>query len=119
MSRNPIQITDAQYTQIELMAGWGMSEEKIASILGISWRTFHRRKRDSVRVAAALHKGMAIAESYVGEALFKKAKAGDIAAIKYWENTRAGRAERSVQETVHRDYRQQVDEARARIRLVG
>jgi hypothetical protein len=98
MARPKIAITDDQLRQVELMAGWGMSQAQIAHILKVSPDTWTRRKRDSAAVAAAYERGKAVAESRVAERLFSRAAVdGDVSAIRYWENTRTGRTETSVQ----------------------
>ena len=50
----------------------------------------NRRRRN-----CGLAKGKAVAEARVAEALFVKAVAGDIGAIRWWEMTRANRSEKS------------------------
>ncbi len=119
MARPTIELTDDQVRQIEVLAGYGMTLNGISAVLGIAPGTL-RKKRDEERVSAALQRGLAVAESVVGQALYIKAKQGDMAAIKWWEQTRTGRSEKVINENVTRDYRQQVDEARAaRPRLVA
>jgi hypothetical protein len=114
-----IELTEWHLKQIELMAGWGLTEPKIARALGISLDTLQRRKKDTAAVSAAIARGLAIAESHVGQALLRKCMEGDVGAIKYWENTRADRVERKVQETIHRHYRDAITEVRQGLRLVG
>ena len=85
-------ITNEHLTQIETLAGYGMTEAAIAHILGMSPVTFWRNKTQLRPVIVkALARGRAVAESVVGEALFNRAKGGDIQAIRWWEMTRAGR----------------------------
>jgi IS30 family transposase len=115
--RPRIELTDEHIGQIERMAGYGLTEAAIARILGIHPNTFTQRKKDTERVAVALERGKALAESVIGEALYVKAKGGDVAAIKWWEMTRAGRHEKA--ETIHRHYREAINEVRQGLRLVG
>lgn len=61
----------------------------------MSERTFRDKKQESC-VSAALETGRAVAEAQVGKALYHKALAGDITAIRWWETTRAGRSERQI-----------------------
>jgi hypothetical protein len=86
-----ILLTEDHLRQIEVVAGYGLTEAAIAHVLGLDPRTFRRRKRDEAAVLSALEKGKAKAEHQVGQALFTKATSGDLGAIVWWEKTRAGR----------------------------
>ncbi len=44
---------------------------------------------------------------------------GDVNAIKYWENTRAGRMERKETVLTNRPYREAIEEVRRGLKLVG
>jgi hypothetical protein len=79
--------------QIATLAGYGLSDEKIAHVLGVSPATFGRRKLDDASVLLALEKGKAVASSIVGQALFRLVKGGNVTAIIWWEKTREGRHE--------------------------
>lgn len=81
--------------KIEALAGYGLSDEKIARVLGMDADTFSKRKREGPEVLRALEKGKAMAESIIGQSLFNKAKAGDLGSIVWWEKTRAGRVDSS------------------------
>lgn len=118
MARPPIELTDDQVRQIEVLAGYGLTLKAIAAVVGIHPQTL-KKKREEERVRLALERGLAVAESVVGQALYVKAKSGDVSAIKWWEQTRSGRSEKVINENVQRDYRQQLDEVHARLRLVG
>jgi AraC-like DNA-binding protein len=87
-------LDDKAIAQIETMAGYGLTMPMIAAVLGCSERTLRKKKGDEERVNAAFELGKAKAQALVGEALFKKAKTGDVPAIKWWEMTRAGRSEK-------------------------
>ena len=93
--RPRIEITIKGLRQIEKLAGYGLTQAAIAAVLGMSERTFRDKKHEE-RVSAALDKGRAVAEANVGKALYNKAIDGDIAAIRWWEITRAGRSERQI-----------------------
>lgn len=99
MGRRKIEFTETQIEEIERMAGLGLTEAQIAAILGVSWRTLHRRKNGEglvirTEVASALQRGKARAENDVAKALIERAKTGDVAAIRWYEMTRAGRTEK-------------------------
>ena len=89
--RPRIELTAAAIAGIEVMAAEGLTVPMIARVTGISERTLHRRKHDEARVMAALARGRAKAEAAIGIVLLKKAIGGDLAAIIWWEKTRAGR----------------------------
>jgi hypothetical protein len=97
MGRPKIEITDEQLRQAELLAGYGLTQDQIADVLGIAHRTF-ARKQDEPRVLAALQKGRAEAQHKIGKSIFEKALKGDMTAAIWWEKTRAGRHEKVVQE---------------------
>ena len=95
MSRPKIEISDEQIRQAEILAGYGLTQNQIADVLGISRRTFSR-KQDEPRVLAALEKGRALAQRQVGKSIYEKALKGDMTAAIWWEKTRAGRSERVI-----------------------
>lgn len=94
-------ITDEMLGKIEMMAGWGLSLTQIAAVLGISERTLLIKKTNESRVNAALEAGKAKAQGRVGKSLFERAVEGDVAAIRWYEMTRAGRtAEARIQQSI-------------------
>lgn len=84
--------------QVEELAGYGLTLEQIAAVLGFSERTMRRKKADDAELVAAIQRGRAKAAAIVGKALFVRAKDGDVPAIRWWEMTREGRTERSQTE---------------------
>lgn len=93
MSRPRKEITAEHIEQVQILAGYGLTETQIAHVIGLSPATFRRRKEDEEAVLSALEKGQAVAQSVIAQALYNKAKAGDLGAIVWWEKTRAGRYE--------------------------
>lgn len=94
-------ITDEMLSKIEMMAGWGLARAQIAAVLGFSETTLIRKKVDEKRVSDALEAGKAKAQGRVGKSLFERAVEGDVAAIRWYEMTRAGRtAEARLQQTI-------------------
>ena len=96
-------ISPSQLPEIERMAGLGLSEQKIAVILGLSVPTFIARKQDDPRIGLAIEKGRADAEEKIGQTLYDKALGGDLGSIVWWEKTRAGRFERRREEHTGKD----------------
>lgn len=92
--RPPFEIDDAMLSRIESLAGYGISISKIAHIIGCSPATLYEKKKADPRVSGAIEAGKAKAEGLVGQRLFQKALTGDMAAIRWWETTRAGRSEK-------------------------
>jgi AraC-like DNA-binding protein len=90
MGRPRKDFTERDIGQIETLAGYGLSLPQIAAVMGLSEREFETRKNESL-VKAALEAGKAKAQGVVGKALYLRAKDGDIAAIRWWEMTRAKR----------------------------
>jgi phage-related minor tail protein len=93
VSRPRKEITAEHLEQVQILAGYGLTEAQIAHVIGVSPATFRRRKEDEEQVLSALEKGQAVAQSVIAQALYNKAKAGDLGAIVWWEKTRAGRHE--------------------------
>lgn len=89
-----ITVTPAMLRQAEELAGYGLTNAQIASVLGMAERTMRQKKADSEELDAALTRGRAKAAGVIGKALFLKAKEGDVAAIRWWEMTRQGRSEK-------------------------
>ncbi len=97
--QNKIILTDEQYRQAEILAGYGLTRDKIAAVLGISVKALERNKKNNERFAVAYARGIAKAEMAVSHTLYDRAvRDGEMAAIKWWEQTRAGRMERSRQD---------------------
>lgn len=84
---------------IRTMAGYGLTQEMMATILGWSHDTFTRRKKDDPEVARALEEGKAAAAYNVSEALYNKAigwrgRAPETAAIRWYDISRQGYRDR-------------------------
>ena len=90
MGRPRKELTEDNYRQIETLAGYGLSLPQIAAVMGLSEQEF-RTRRHETKVNSALQSGIAKAQGIVGKALFLRAQDGDIAAIRWWEMTRAKR----------------------------
>jgi len=90
MARPRKDFTDRDIGQIETLAGYGLSLTQIAAVMGVSESEFQSR-RNEPKVSVALEAGKAKAQGVVGKALYLRAKDGDIAAIRWWEMTRAKR----------------------------
>ena len=58
------------FKKLDEIGGKGLSEAQIASVLGISWDTLSRRKKDSANFASALEKAKAKDILEVSNALF-------------------------------------------------
>ena len=87
-------LTPEQIGQIEALAGYGLTQPQIAAVLDFSGRTLARHKTEEPQVVAALERGRAVAQGNVGKALYTRATGGDVAAIRWYEMTRAGRTEK-------------------------
>ena len=100
MGRKRKEITDKDLVQIGVMAGLGLTEDKIAAALDMSPATFRKRKngekgyRASERIASAISSGRANAELKVSRTLYARATAGDMTALKWYEQTRCNRSEK-------------------------
>lgn len=74
--------------QIETLAGYGLTHAQIAYAMGMPARTFRYRKGYLPAVQEAVDRGKAKAAGTIGQALFRKARDGDVAAIRWYEMTR-------------------------------
>ena len=75
--------TDEERKQVEAMAGYGVAEAHIASLIrgGIGVSTLRERFK------ANLEQGRAKAHAGIGKTLFQKAMAGDVASLIWWTKT--------------------------------
>jgi hypothetical protein len=83
MSRKRFLATDAMRERVRSLAGVGVRQEDIATIIGCDAKTLRTRLRDE------LDRGMAEANAEVVGCLFAKAKGGDVTAQIFWQKTRA------------------------------
>lgn len=90
-SRSPI-IFD--YSEVERLAGLGISQAKIALALGCSERTINNRLNNDDEFAAAYARGRAMREVEVADKLAENCNNGDTSAIKFWLQSVAGWRER-------------------------
>ena len=74
-----------------LLGGWardGLSDEQIAHNIGISRSTLSDWKNKHLDIADALKKNKEIADYEIENALFEKAKSGDVGAMIFWLKNR-------------------------------
>jgi predicted transcriptional regulator len=90
----PRQVLDL--ARAELLAQEGNTDAEIARQLGVSPKTIQRRKQDSDRFDLALKRGREAAHSVVSNALYRQAKKGNVAAIVWYEKTRRGFTDQSI-----------------------
>jgi hypothetical protein len=75
--------TDEERKQVEAMAGYGVAEAHIASLIrgGIGVSTLRERFKEN------LEQGRAKAHAGIGKTLYQKAMAGDVASLIWWTKT--------------------------------
>jgi hypothetical protein len=75
--------TNEERKQVEAMAGYGVAEAHIASLIrgGIGVSTLRERFKEN------LEQGRAKAHAGIGKTLFQKAMAGDVASLIWWTKT--------------------------------
>lgn len=95
MGRKRIEI-DAD--EVERLAGLGLTQEEIALSLGISVGTLENRKRESGIFGDAIKRGQSKAKSDVANIIYTKAMDGDLGAAIWYEKTRSGFTDKTVQE---------------------
>lgn len=89
-----IEYDEAKLGQIEGLAAAGLTLDKVAAYLGIGRTTFYEHRKENPNIQERYELGLARAEAVIGKSLYDKAKTGDMAAIRWWEITRAGRSEK-------------------------
>jgi hypothetical protein len=83
MARKAFVVTDAMRGQVRSLAGVGVRQEDIATIIGCDPKTLRKHFRDE------LDRGMAEANAEIAGCLFDAAKKGNVAAQIFWLKTRA------------------------------
>lgn len=99
----------SQKENLVLLQGWvrdGLTDEDIASNMGISIRTFYewKKREESAQVAQTLKQGKEVVDYLVENALVKNALAGNVVAQIFWlKNRRPDRWRDKVEHEVHDD----------------
>ena len=78
--------TEAERKQVEAMAGYGVPQDKIATLVrdGINKTTLIKHFR------AELDRGIAMADVQISKTLFQQATSGNTAALIFWAKARMG-----------------------------
>ena len=81
--RNPFEPNDKDREMVEKLANWGVAEHHIAPLIGDGINTTTLRKY----FMTELERGRAKASAGIGQTLFQKAMAGDVASLIWWTKT--------------------------------
>ena len=84
--------------QVESLAANGLTQEQIASALGISERTLRSRKGEIADFADAIKRGKAKGIALVTNKLMESIKGGNMTGMIFFLKTQAGWKETNVQE---------------------
>ena len=95
---SPIETMDLK--QVESLAGLGLTDVEIATVLGISKATLNNYK-DKPEFLDSLKRGKVVADSSVTKSLYKRAIEGDTTACIFWLKNRRPRDWRDKQEIEH------------------
>lgn len=106
------EINDQGLAIIRRAAGIGIPMREIASLIGMSERTFYDRRKEFPDVQVMIDLGEAESSVRVANALMSRATNGDMAAIRWFEMTRKGRSEK-IDQTVDQTSTQYVVEVPA------
>ncbi len=101
MSRPAIEITVDMCKKAESLAAQGLTMEQIASVLGIGVRTLYEKQAAYPQFSQAIEQGRDKGIATVTNALFNKAKEGDVAAQKYYLNNRDNANWKDRRENTH------------------
>lgn len=110
MGRKKIEIDT---TEVERLAGLGLTQEEICSSLSISVDTLERRVKDSADFADAIKRGKASAAEVVSDKLMGLCKRGNLGAIIWYEKTRRNLSDRL--NVSSDDLNQRIEEELARL----
>ena len=86
--RPPFKITEAICKKAESLAAQGLTLEQTAHTLGISYQTLNEKRKEFAEFSDAIELGRSKGIATVTNALFNKAKDGDVPAMKYYLNNR-------------------------------
>ena len=89
--------------QVESLAANGLTQEQIASALGISERTLRSRKGEIADFADAIKRGKAKGIALVTNKLMESIKGGNMTGMIFFLKTQAGWKETNVQEHTGKD----------------
>ena len=84
--------------KVESLAANGLTDEQIASALGISRTTLSNRKRENEQFVQAIKKGKAKGIALVTNKLMESIKGGNMTGMIFFLKTQAGWKETNVQE---------------------
>lgn len=84
--------------QVESLAANGLTDEQIASALGISRTTLASRKRENEQFVQAIKRGKAKGIALVTNKLMESIKGGNMTGMIFFLKTQAGWKETTVQE---------------------
>ena len=97
--RPPFELTEAHLKTVRAAGAYGLTQAMAARLIGCHPSTLIRLKKVDERIKEALEEGITGAQAKVGEALYNRAIAGDVKAIRWYEQTRAGRSEKHIVQT--------------------
>ena len=89
--------------QVEALAANGLTDEQIASALGISRTTLSNRKRENEQFVLAIKRGKAKGIALVTNKLMESIKGGNITGMIFFLKTQAGWKETNVQEEENKE----------------
>lgn len=100
--RPAFEITEAVCKKAESLAAQGLNREQIASVLGMGTSTLYEKLNEYPEFMEAITVGKAKGIATVTNALFTRAKDGDVTAQKYYLNNRDNASWKDrVESTVH------------------
>lgn len=86
--RPPFEITEQVLKKVETLAAQGLNYKQIGHVLGISHETFIKKRQEFSELTDAIERGRSKGVATITNALFEKAKSGDVNAAKYFLNNR-------------------------------
>lgn len=74
--------------QAEVLGGFGLTEQSMAKVWGVSAEALRRWKRKRPELVASIEKGKGKANLTISQKLYSKAKEGNMVAIIFWLTNR-------------------------------
>lgn len=98
------EFNDDGLTIVRRASGMGLTMAETAALLGMNVATFSERRKAFPDIDDVIALGDAEAGVRVASALLRRAEQGDMSAIRWYETTRKGRAEKVEQTVEHVQY---------------
>lgn len=81
-----LEVTPETLKKVESLAAQGLNKKQIAHVLGVCYDTYNERQKEFPELSEAFEHGKSKGVATITNAVFNKAKKGDMQAAKYYLN---------------------------------